>query len=390
MHIWNALVVSALAIALAPFSGLALGGEAELKLKKVEFSDLPGWADDNHAEALRAFRQSCAVAPAAGRADVVAALAKICAGALALAAADAGDKAKARAFFEGNFRPFRVLGDQPDGLMTGYYEPELEGSLKPDARFKVPVLRRPDDLVDVVPDVDRAAANAAGKLSSMRKTQAGLMPYFTRAEIEAGSLAGRGLEMLYLDNTIDLYLMQVQGSGSIKFAGGKVIRIGYSGKNGYPFTGAGGVMIREGIMKREDLTMQSMQAWLEAHPKDTTRILQENKSYVFFEERALPEGATGPFGGHGTPLTPRRSLAVDPQYHVLGSPVYVTADELEADGKSAFRHLMIAEDVGSAIRGPERGDIFWGTGFAAGEIAGRTKHRGHIYALLPAGMDAGK
>ena len=280
MRFWKRFAVSALVIALAPVCGPVSGGEAELKLQKVEFADLPGWAEDDHAEALRAFRQSCAVAPSSGRADVVAALAKICADARALPPANAGDKAKARAFFEKNFRPFRVFGDQPDGLMTGYYEPELEGTRKPDARFKVPVLRRPDDLVDVVPDVDRAAANAAGKLSSMRKTDAGLVPYFTRAEIEAGALAGRGLEMLYLDSTIDLYLMQVQGSGSIKFADGKVIRIGYSGKNGYPFTGAGGVMIREGIMKREDLTMQTMRAWLEAHPKDTTRILQENKSYV--------------------------------------------------------------------------------------------------------------
>lgn len=384
------------ALALVALTGLAqaaagaAAGDRDVRLQPVAFADLPGWAEDDHAEALRAFRQSCAMPAEGGRADVVAKLGKICPGALALPAAEAADRTKARGFFEANFRPFRVQGEQPDGLMTGYFEPELEGSFKPDARFNVPVLRRPDDLVDVVPDTERAAANAAGKLSSMRQTSAGLVPYYTRAEIDAGALSGRGLAMVYLDSNVDLYLMQVQGSGSIRFADGKTMRIGFDGKNGYPFTGAGSVMIREGIMQRQDLTMQSMRAWLVAHPVEAKRIIEENKSYVFFEEKHLPDGASGPLGGHKTPLTPVRSLAVDPEYHALGSPVYVTVDDLKPDGKTPFRRLMIAEDVGSAIRGPERGDIFWGTGPAAGEIAGRTKHRGHIYALLPAGLEPAK
>ena len=351
----------------------------------VAFDKLPGWSDDNHAEALRAFRQSCAMPAGAGAADTVAGLMKICALALKLSASNVSDRRSARAFFEANFQPFRLHGDQPDGLLTGYFEPELEGSLKPDSRFHVPVLRRPGDLVDIVPANERAAANAAGKLASMRKTEGGLVPYFTRAEIEAGALNGRSLDLVYLDNEVDAYLMHVQGSGSIRLGDGRVMRIGYAGKNGYPFTSAGSVLIREGAIKREDLTMQSMRAWLEAHPKQAKRVLQENKSYIFFEEKALAADATGPIGGQGTPLMPRRSLAVDPNYYVLGGPVYVVSDGLLTDGKQPFRHLLIAQDVGSAIKGPERGDIFWGTGKAAGEIAGRTKHRGNVYALLPLG-----
>lgn len=368
--------------------GPAYGVGAVTAREPVTFSALPGWAEDDHAAALKAFRQSCAAPAGSGPVAIVVALTAICVKALALEPAVADDKAKARVFFETNFQPFRFRGEQPDGLLTGYFEPELEGALKPDKRFNVPILRRPADLVDVVPPNERAAANAAGKLASMRKTSAGLVPYFTRAEIDAGALKGRGLELLFLDNDVDAYLMHVQGSGSIKLHGGRVMRIGYDGKNGYPFTSAGSVLIKQGIIKREDLTMQSMRAWLEANPKHARRVLEENKSYIFFEEKTLAEGATGPIGGHGTSLSPRRSLAVDPAYHVLGAPVFVVSDGLTADGAANFRHLMIAEDVGSAIKGPERGDIFWGTGRAAGEIAGRTKHRGNIYGLLPRGVDA--
>ena len=349
----------------------------------VSFARLPGWQDDDHAAALAAFRQGCAMPAGDGPDNVKAGLAKICDKALALSPQDVADRGKARLFFEMNFVAFRQRHDQTDGLLTGYFEPELEGSRKADARFKVPVLGRPGDLVDVVAATDRAAANAQGRLASMRKTDKGLVPYYTRAEIEGGALDGRGLELVYLDNAVDAHFMHVQGSGSIRLPDGTAMRIGYAGKNGYPFTSAGSVLLKEGLMRREDMTMQSLRAWLLAHPKQATAVMHQNKSYIFFEEKMLPNGATGPLGGHGTPLSPRRSLAVDPAFHVLGAPVFVVSEGLNADGSGAFRHLLMAEDVGSAIRGPERGDIFWGTGAVAGEIAGRTKHRGNIYILLP-------
>jgi len=382
----NSLVGRLLALAVLALP--VMGGTAVTAREAMSFAELLGWAEDDHAEALQAFRRACALPAGAGPAKVRESLAKICDLALAMTSREASDRTRARAFFEANFRPFRFHHDTDEGLLTGYFEPELVGSLQRDSRFNVPVLRRPDDLVDVVPANQRAAANAEGRLASMRRTDGGLVPYYTRAEIEGGALAGRGLELVYLDSAIDAYFMHVQGSGSIRLDDGHVMRIGYAGKNGYPYTSAGSVLIREHAIRREDLTMQSMRTWLAAHPKQARRVIQENKSYIFFEVKTLAQGATGPIGGHGTPLTPRRSLAVDPTYHVLGAPVFVVCDGLPATGGEPFRHVLIADDVGSAIKGPERGDIFWGTGEAAGDIAGRTKHRGNLYALLPRELDA--
>ena len=194
-------------VALLSICAPAFGAGAVTAREPVAFAALPGWAEDDHAAALKAFRQSCAAPAGSGPAKIVDGLAAICVKAQALEPAAVSDKAKARAFFEANFQPFRQHGEQPDGLLTGYFEPELDGALKPDKRFTVPILRRPDDLVDVVPPNERAAANAAGKLASMRQTKDGLTPYFTRAEIDAGALKGRGLELLYLDNAVDAYLM---------------------------------------------------------------------------------------------------------------------------------------------------------------------------------------
>jgi membrane-bound lytic murein transglycosylase A len=343
----------------------------------VDFASLPGWTDDDHAAALAAFRQACTAPAKGGSAKVIATLKPIC------AAATHANLRHAREFFETHFQPVKLRHDRADGLLTGYFEPELPGSLQRDAEFTEPVLKRPHDLVDVVPATERAAANAEGRLASMRKTAAGLEPYYTRAEIESGALAGRRLELLYLKTAVDAYVMHVQGSGSIRLTDGRQVRIGYAGKNGYPYTSAGTVLIRRGLIKRENLTLQSMRTWFEAHPTETAAVLNENKSYIFFERKPDVEGQTGPIGGQGTPLTPRRSLAVDPAYYTLGAPLYVVSETLRDEHGKLFRHLAIAQDVGSAIRGPDRGDVFWGTGAVAEEIAGRTKDRGIIYALLP-------
>jgi membrane-bound lytic murein transglycosylase A len=351
--------------------------------ERVQFTDLPGWSHDDHASALAAFRQACAVPAKGGRKQDREGLAAICKLAVALPASDAAKPKTARAFFERHFQPSRIIHDRPDGLFTGYYEPELPGSLTPDAKHKVPVLKRPEDLVDTVPATERAKANAEGRLAAMRQTAAGLEPYFTREDIEKGALAGRQLELLYLQSSLDAYIMHVQGSGTIRLTDGQRVRIGYAGKNGYPYTSAGMVLIRQGEIKREDLTLKTMRAWFDANPKRSQAVLNENKSYIFFERKPDAEGATGPIGGHGTPLSPRRSVAVDPSFHMLGAPLYVVSETLRDEHGKRFRHLTIAQDVGSAIHGPERADIFWGTGAAAEAIAGRTKDRGHIFALLP-------
>ena len=347
------------------------------------FGDLPGWAEDDHSAALLAFRQACAGHSGAAQGNAHAGLQRACGAALSLPLAEVSNPAKARAFFEAQFLPYRLRHDQPDGLLTGYFEPELTGALKPDKHHQVPVFRRPGDLVDVVPATERAKANAEGRLASMRKTAEGLEPYYTRAEIEAGALAGRGLELLYLESPVDAYFMHVQGSGLIRLSDGSLVRIGYAGKNGYPYTSAGSVLIRRGAIRREDLTLQSMRSWFAAHPAEMQSILNENKSYIFFERRTEADNQSGPLGALGTPLTPRRSVAVDPAVYALGTPIFVSSDSLRDEHGKVFRHLMVAQDVGSAIHGPERADIFWGTGSAAEAIAGRTKDRGHLFALLP-------
>ena len=177
--------------------------------------------------------------------------------------------------------------------------------------------------------------------------------------------------------------MHVQGSARIRLRDGTTMRIGYAGKNGYPYTSAGTVLIRQGAIRREDLTLNSMRAWFRAHPQETPGVLQQNKSYIFFEAKAAANGLPGPIGAQGTPLTPRRSLAVDPSVHVLGTPVFVSSRTIHSGSGQGFHHLLIAQDVGSAIKGPERGDIFWGSGKAAEAIAGHTKDRGNFFVLLP-------
>ena len=363
--------------------GVWAAGEPVKVREPLIFKQVVGWAEDDHVAALVAFRQACAAAPGTGPEGVRAGLKRICALAKKLPDSDVHDRAKARGFFETHFLPFRVKNAGTDGLLTGYFEPELEGSLEPSKVFHVPVLKRPDDLVDVVAATDRAAANAQGRLAAMRKTGNELSPYFTRAEIEGGALKARGLELLYLRDAADAYFMHVQGSGRIRLRDGKSVRIGYAGKNGYPYTSAGAVLISQGAIARGDLTLQSMRAWFHAHPQETPGILQQNKSYIFFELKPAADHFTGPIGAQGTPLTPRRSLAVDPSFHVLGTPIFVSSETVQHGTTTGFHHLLIAQDVGSAIKGPERGDIFWGSGKAAEEIAGRTKNRGYFFVLLP-------
>ena len=363
--------------------GLRASVTTVTEFEPCTFKQIPGWADDNHAAALAAFRQACAASPGAGPKAVRAGLTRICERVRQMPEADVKSPAKARRFFEAHFQPHRIKHDAADGLLTGYFEPELDGSLTPSDEFHVPVLKRPDDLVDVVAATDRAAANAEGRLASMRKTGSELSPYFTRAEIENGALEGRGLELLYLRDAADAYFMHVQGSGRIRLRDGKTVRIGYAGKNGYPYTSAGAVLISQGAIIREDLTLQSMRAWFHAHPKQTAAVLQHNKSYIFFELKPGAETSPGPVGAQGTSLSPRRSLAIDPSYHVLGTPVFVSSETIHYGSTTGFHHLLIAQDVGSAIKGAERGDIYWGSGKTAEEIAGRVKNRGNFFVLLP-------
>jgi len=343
-------------------------------LRPVDFSQLDGWADDDHAAAFRAFLNSCRVAP---HSEAVAAAA-LAADALALD--ETLDDAAARAFFEVHFVPHAVEAKEP-GLVTGYYEPEVHGAHAPGDRFGVPVYGRPDDLITRADETERARFN--DRVTGFRAIPDGEVPYHSRAEIDDGALEGRGLALLYLDDAVDLFYMQVQGSGLVHLDDGTAKRLTYAGKNGHPYTSIGKVLIARGELSADEIDMDRVKAWLRADEVRGRALMQENVSYVFFRALSEEEGRDGPRGAAGVSLTPGRSLAIDTAHHGLGTPVFVTAAGLKTDGGQPFRRLMIGQDVGSAISGSQRGDIFWGTGEGAGAIAGSTRHNARFHVLLP-------
>jgi membrane-bound lytic murein transglycosylase A len=344
------------------------------RFEAVSFCGIEGWQEDDQAAALRPLLRSCAVGDGP--------IASACAAARALVKETGGrvSPAAARALFEAHFTPHAIAAGAP-GLVTGYYEPELRGSRVPGVRFKVPVYARPDDLVQLKPDLERARFN--DELTCMRQTAKGLVPYYTRAEIEAGALAGRGLELVYLDDPVELFFMQVQGSGLVLLGEGGAMRLSYAGKNGYPYTSIGTRLIERGELMPRAASLNGVKAWLRADPARGRELMAENKSYIFFRALSEEEGRDGPLGAEGVALTPGRSLAVDGAIHALRTPIFVAAPGLRASDGRPFRRLMIAQDVGSAIRGAERGDIFFGSGERAGALAGTTKAAARFFVLLP-------
>ena len=356
--------------------------KGDVSLTPVGFADLAGWADDDHLAAFKAFLNSCprltSAAKAgnkAGRLPIPPELVTACAAAQALAKPT---RASARAFFETNFVPQRVVHAEAQGLLTGYYEPLIEGSRQRAGRFQVPILRRPPDLVNLVDETQRGAT--AKTLTHGRMTKAGVVPYPTRAEIEGGALDGQGLELLWLPDAVDVFFLQIQGSGRIKLDDGSIVRVHYDGKNGHPYASIGRYLIDKGLLAADKMSMGALGRWLRADPARARLVMHQNASYVFFRE--MPADTVAPHGVLEIPLTAGRSLAVDSSVHPLGSPVWVSAPTLTHAVKGKpYQRLMVAQDVGSAIKGPERGDIYFGSGDAAAKIAGVTKHPGHLYLL---------
>lgn len=335
-----------------------------MSLEPVRFADLPGWEDDDHAAALAAY-----IATAEHEAR----------------AASCGKAVEARPFFESQFTPYRVVHNGSDGLLTGYFEPVLTGSRVRTGPFQTPVYARPPDLINLVDESMRGSAGLG--LTHARKVGDQVVPYATRAEIETGALAGLGLEILYLADPVDAFFMHVQGSALIELADGSRVRLTYDGKNGYPYTSIGRELVEAGVFRAGELSMEVLGQWLRADPVRGRELMWRNKSYVFFRELAETELPSA-LGAAGVPLTPGRSLAVDAGVHALGTPIYVVAPDLtHTEEGGPFRRLMIAQDVGSAITGPERGDIYFGTGSEAGWRAGITRHRGNFFVLLPQAGD---
>jgi len=359
----------------------------KVTFEPADFTELPGWTSDNHLAAFEAFRASCPTlikaAKRDGADDRTLALAAVCRKAVAL---KDPTRASARAFFEAHFAPHRVIYKSPSGFLTGYYEPVLKGSRVPTPHYATPIYKRPPDLVNVVDETERASKNKG--YSHLRQTADGLQPYPTRKDIEKGALKDMGLELLYLADPVDAFFMQVQGSGCIKLTDGTTVRVNYAGKNGHPYTSIGRYLVNKKLFPADRMSLDSLGEWLRADPERGRKVMWQNASFVFFRE-LKGRDAAGAMGAMSVTLTPGRSLAVDTAFHKLGTPVYVSAPTLEhATRKGGFNRLMVAQDVGSAIKGPERGDIYFGSGAKAGKLAGVTSHRGRFFVLLPASGQA--
>ena len=381
---WAGIVLAILAL----LSGCGKEREAppappeRLTLAAASFADLPGWTEDRTAEALPALLRSCARLaamkpdrPLEGETGARAGdWREPCAAAAGLKADDA---AAARAFFERHFVPFRAGNNgEAEGLFTGYYEPELQGARRPGGRFSVPLYRRPPDLVTV--DLGAFRDALKGERIAGRVVDGQLRPYPSRAEIEDGALSGRGLELLWVDDPVAAFFLHIQGSGRVVLPDGAVLRVGYAAQNGHPYVAVGRELIARGEIAREAMSMQAIRDWIAAHPQEGRELMRRNPSFVFFREL---EG-DGPLGAEGTALTPGRSLAVDRRFLPFGLPVWLDAEHPLRPGER-LRRLLLAQDTGGAIKGPVRGDLFWGAGAEAEQIAGAMKSRGGYYLLLP-------
>jgi membrane-bound lytic murein transglycosylase A len=355
--------------------------------RPVSFDELPGWRDDDKSQAFAAFRRSAhrffEKPYRSGSLGIVA-------GAFAAAYAAARSRetvgpAEAAAFFLEHFRPALIEPeDGGRGYVTGFYEPEVEASPVPTDRFTVPLHSRPDDLVDI--DETNRPAGFDPYFAFGRQAENGIVEYFDRAAIEQGALDGRGLEFAWLADRVDAFFIHVQGAARLEMTDGKVRRVTYAAKTGHRFTGAGRVLAECGEIPLGKVTMQSIRAWFRDNPERVKEILWQNRSYIFFCEAPAPDESLGPIAAAKVQLTPGRSIAVDRLLHTFGTPFFIDSQTLLAFDGAPFRRLMIAQDTGSAITGPARGDLFAGSGHAAGEIAGIIRHPADFYALLPCAL----
>lgn len=310
------------------------------RAQMLDFESLEGWTEDDHLAALVSFLQTCDQLDAPDWQPIC------------RIAADAGaTDASAKAFFELLFKP--VIVGAPPALFTGYYEPELSGSPVRTPRYAWPIYARPPELQD-------------GQV------------YYDRAAIEAGALRGRGLEIAWLDDPVEVFFLQIQGSGRIRMTDGRVIRVGYAGRNGHAYRSVGAEMVARGLRTRDQVSAQDIRAYVRANPSAGNALLAVNPSYVFFRKIADLPADKGPIGAMGRSITALRSVAIDPAYTPLGAPVWI-----EKEGAAPLRRLMIAQDTGGAIKGPQRADIFYGTGAEAGDAAGTVKDGGRMILLVP-------
>ena len=360
----------------------------DTQLEPLAWTALDGWAADDHVASFSAFLKSCAPFLASkelheGR-PIRIALWQVCRRAARM---QPTTPAEAQAFFEENFRPVSIARiGEAKGLLTGYFEPVVDGSRFPSPEFHTPLYRRPPDLM--------VAGRPPGKgeipnraTINRRNAQNELVPYYDRAEIENGALDGQHLEICWLKDSFDAFSIQIQGSARVRLEDGTMLRVNYDGHNGRPYVAIGRILMEQYGVPPEGMSMERIRQWLNANPEQAAKVRQSNPSFVFFRITGLSDQGEA-VGAQGVPLSPGRSIAVD-KLHVYGTPFFIQAD-LPIDSDKAttkFRRLMIAQDTGSAINGPARADLYWGAGDVAGRVAGRIRHQGQFVMLVPRELD---
>jgi membrane-bound lytic murein transglycosylase A len=340
----------------------------------ADWSALPDWASDNLAEALPALLLSC------GSLKSQPEWKSACGAAAQIPSADS---TAVRQFVESSFVPYAVhnADGTAEGLVTGYYEPLLRGSRTPSKIYRFPVYGVPDDLLVV--DLAEAQPNLKGMRLRGRLQGNKVVPYYTRAEIERGEAAVRGREILWVDDAVELFFLQVQGSGRVKLPSAEIVRIGFAEHNGHPYKSIGRVLVERGELAQDQASMQGIKQWGRQNPDLLPLLLQQNPAYVFFRE--MPSSLAGPVGALGVALTPGRSIAVDSTVVPLGAPVFLSSTwPLSA---RPLNRLVLSQDTGSAIKGAVRADFFWGSGDEAGQIAGRMRQSGRMWVLYPRGFE---
>ena len=359
----------------APTTSTPVAQEPKARWTRAAFADLPGWRADDLRDVKTAFAENCK--GLRSKSEWISACARY--------PFDAST-VEQRAFIEREFVPYQLTRADADdrGLITGYYEPLLKGSRTRTARFNVPLYSRPDDLLIVdMGDLhlELKGKRVRGRLIDPAPGAQGrrVVPYFDRAQIEAEMAALKPLA--WVDDAVEAFFLQIQGSGLIELPDGKRMRVGYAEQNGHPYRGIGRVLVDRGDLKLEEASMQGIKGWIARNPGKATALLNENASYVFFRE--IDATAAGPLGSLGVPLTAERSMAVDTRFIPPGSMVYLATTYPNA--LVPLNRLMFAQDVGGAIRGVVRGDFYWGTGLAAGEQAGRMKQNAQMWVLWPKG-----
>ena len=336
----------------------------------TEWSEFAGWSNDDFLPAWEAFLKSCATL---GKQPL---WHKSCTAAVSITQPD---NATLRDFFEKNFVPYQILNadGSDEGLITGYYEPLLQGSRKPSERYRFPLYTAPNELLvidlgTVYPEIENMKLR--GRLNGRN-----VVPFYSRAEIMNNPEILSGYEFLWVDDEVELFFLQIQGSGRIELENGEILKIGYAEHNGHPYRSIGKLLVQKGELPLEKASMQGIKQWGQQNPEKLDNLLQQNSRFIFFRE--LPNDLSGPLGALGVPLTAGRSIAIDPRAVPLGAPVFLATTWPNTD--KPLQRLMVAQDTGNAIKGNVRADFFWGFGPEAGNQAGKMKQSGKMWVLMP-------